>query len=211
MTMHYLRALELIRSNAATHLDLRGKNLMDEEAAELAEALTKNTSLQKLNLSTNGIGDAGAAAVARALRENHTLLWLELEFNNINAAGTSALADALTVNTTLTLLNLKRNPVDDVLLHTIENLLENNKLLRRHQEDTNRALSERLHELEEAFAPENWIGKIPEMKDAWEKVPDELKSKFDFAAAFQAAQLTTLKTTARAAPPLRKKWTSPKS
>ena len=89
------------------------KNIGDEEAIVIAEALKVNTKLTTLNISANNIGVAGAQALAEALKVNTTLTSLNMSMNNIGYAGAEALANALGKdgNRTLTTLNINYNNI----------------------------------------------------------------------------------------------------
>tara|TARA_B110000116_G_C16514986_1_gene437342 strand:- start:191 stop:478 length:288 start_codon:yes stop_codon:yes gene_type:complete len=62
--------LNRIRNNChfLTTLDLSNKNINDETAFLLADALKTNTRLKKLNLCNNPIGDNGRFALANAVK-----------------------------------------------------------------------------------------------------------------------------------------------
>jgi hypothetical protein len=85
-------------------LVLSSKDVDDDDARALSDALRVNTTLTRLVLSGNAIGPIGAASLAAALAVNSTLVELDLACNDVGDAGTTALADALKVNTTLTAL-----------------------------------------------------------------------------------------------------------
>lgn len=114
--------------------DLSAKNLGDEGAAYVVEALAFNTTclaanlsnngigrvgvaqlcevlptcrLETLVLSTNSVGDEGAELLAQKLSGNAHLLTLDLGSNGIGDAGAAALAEGLKLNTTLTKLDLR--------------------------------------------------------------------------------------------------------
>lgn len=79
----------------------------------LAEALSRNRTLEKLELNGNLLGPEALAALAESLKENRTLKYLSLEKNpltskgqNLNLAGMEAFGAMLKVNKALTGLNL---------------------------------------------------------------------------------------------------------
>jgi hypothetical protein len=70
--------LQRIRDNRITHLDLSRKELREEGASALAEALASNHSLTELHLSVNSLGDAGCRALTSVLVRNTSLHKLDL-------------------------------------------------------------------------------------------------------------------------------------
>ena len=89
---------EILKSNTSvTEVDLKGnKEIGDEGAKALAEALKVNATVKTLWLNDCGIGDDGAAALAEALRSNTTLAELHLEQgNDISKQGKQLLRDAV--------------------------------------------------------------------------------------------------------------------
>ena len=71
------------------------------DSCQLASALCRNDTLQRLQLTNNPIGVRGADAFAEMLRTNHTLVNLQLEGCNIYPNGACQLASALCKNDTL--------------------------------------------------------------------------------------------------------------
>ena len=63
--------------------------------AQLAEALTGDSSLTALDVGGNNIGPEGITALAGALRGNDALRTLELGYNPIREKGAQALADVV--------------------------------------------------------------------------------------------------------------------
>ena len=106
---------EILKSNTSvTKVNLYGnKEIGDEGAKALAEALKVNTTVKELFLQLCGIGDDGAAAFAEALRSNTSLTELHLGGCNIGDDGAAALAEALRSNTSVTRLNLQRNGIGE--------------------------------------------------------------------------------------------------
>ena len=89
---------EILKSNTSvTLVDLRvNKDIGDEGAKALAEALKVNKTVKTLWLYGCGIGDDGAAALAEALRSNTSLTYLRLEYNDdISEQGKQLLRDAV--------------------------------------------------------------------------------------------------------------------
>mgnify|MGYP006216105469 CR=1 FL=1 len=80
-----------------TKLDLGvNREIGDEGAKALAEALKVNATVETLWLANCGIGDDGAAALAEALRSNTSLTVLDLRPNDgIGEQGKQLLRDAV--------------------------------------------------------------------------------------------------------------------
>ena len=84
--------------------------LTDHDATVVAEILKSNTSVTYVRLERNKeIGDEGAKALAEALKVNATVEELSLWKCGIGDDGAAALAEALRANTSLTKLNLMCN------------------------------------------------------------------------------------------------------
>ncbi|KJE93094.1 hypothetical protein CAOG_003935 [Capsaspora owczarzaki ATCC 30864] len=112
-----------------SELDL-GKNQIGVAGAQsIAEALKVNTTLTTLYLDRNQIGDAGAEAIAEALKVNTTVNVLDLRLCHIGYAGVLALAEALKVNTTVTMLYLGKNAIGDAGAQAIAETLKVNTTL----------------------------------------------------------------------------------
>ncbi|KAJ8598966.1 hypothetical protein CTAYLR_010708, partial [Chrysophaeum taylorii] len=113
--MSWPRVLECLETNddELRELDLSCSGIGNDEAASLAAALVKNTSLQTLNLSGNRIGAEGAARLAEFLEKNTSLQTLDLRSNGIGAKGAARLAAALEKNTSLQALYLSGNEISD--------------------------------------------------------------------------------------------------
>ena len=88
---------EILKSNTSvTTVYLYGiKEIGDEGAKALAEALKVNATVEKLDLDGCGIGDDGAAAIAEALRSNTSLEQLWLRGKGIGEQGKQLLRDAV--------------------------------------------------------------------------------------------------------------------
>lgn len=171
--------------------------LDDTDVACLAEALKANTGLREIYLGKNNITDVGAAALAQAIAGNAALEKITLWHNPIGRAGCEALAEALRYNRTLTAILGLSNENNDLIKAALE------KWPRLKDRASARAEAEKA--LPRVFAAELWAGKLPEMRNTWEKVPDDLKNTFDFAAAYLAAQMATLAARKPVAPKLRRK------
>jgi len=123
---------EALKTNTTlTELDIRLNGIDDEGATAIAEALKTNTTLTILNISYNNIGDAGAQAIAKALKVNKTLTIIDIFGNNIGNIGAQALAEALKDNTTLTTLDIYDNESDNI---DVAKIIELTNLIRKNRE-----------------------------------------------------------------------------
>ena len=118
-----------LKQNIIIHLKINDGEIRYEEATLLANALEKNTTLERLDLYANNIGDEGAKALASALEKNTTLVLLELAKNNIGDEGAKALATALEKNRSLERLYLELNYIGDEGAKALATALEKNLLL----------------------------------------------------------------------------------
>ncbi|XP_004342468.2 hypothetical protein CAOG_08213 [Capsaspora owczarzaki ATCC 30864] len=125
MNQNQRQLYDRVKNKSGT-LFLSAKQIGDEEAKAIAEALKVNTTLTQLG---NQIGDVGAQAIAEALKVNKTLTLLYLNVNQIGDAGAQAIAEALQVNKTLTLLNLSANRLGDAGAQAIGEALKVNTTL----------------------------------------------------------------------------------
>lgn len=120
------------QSTALEDLDLSYNAIGFEGAADIAQALTKNSKLTHLNLCGNGIGSGGCRKIAEALKYNLSLRELTLTNNQIENAGAFSLAMALGKPTcTLSKLDWRDNPIADEGLVALERVPQ----LRKNQED----------------------------------------------------------------------------
>ncbi len=107
-------ALALIQNSTLTSLSLMyAYDLSERSIVVIAEALSKNDSLRRLDLSHTSMGDPGVIALAKALTQNTSLTSLDLTANLIGNEGAASLAQALTTNRTLLTLSLGQNTIDD--------------------------------------------------------------------------------------------------
>jgi Ran GTPase-activating protein (RanGAP) involved in mRNA processing and transport len=124
--MDYIKKIE---NNDITKLDLSWSGIDDNEAEEIAKALSNNTSLQELWLSINKIGDKGVEEIAKALYTNTSIQKLELSGNNIGDKGAEEIAKALSKNTSLQKLYLSFNNIGDKGAELIAKGLSKNTFL----------------------------------------------------------------------------------
>ncbi len=106
---HLLQALTTNTSIVCLWLNECGLQII---GLELAEMLTKNRTLQKLDLSHNAIGASGLAYIAKGLRHNTGLAKLSLQSCSLEMTEDNGplLEKMLTENKTLQELNLAKNP-----------------------------------------------------------------------------------------------------
>jgi len=114
-------------------LDLSRKGLDDEDGKSLANMLSKNQALQKLECEANNLGVKAAEAIGEALKTS-TLRCLNLESNNLTAGGSDQkgvikLADALRDNQTLRVLMLGKNSITQQAGEHFVRAIEANKTL----------------------------------------------------------------------------------
>lgn len=110
-------------------MDLTNKELDDDDAADIAGALTCDgrCEVESLNLSGNRFSDKGIAAIATRLLTNEWLKGLNLGGNPvIGAQGAITLSVALSFNTSLLLLNLGGCNMGDAEVSTLVSGLETN-------------------------------------------------------------------------------------
>ena len=106
-------AIEQIRANIVTEINLNSEEIGDEGAKAIALVLMVNTSLSTLYLYGNKIGDEGAKDIALALMVNTSLSDLYLNGNQIGNEGTKDIAQALMVNTSVSTLYLRYSKIGD--------------------------------------------------------------------------------------------------
>ena len=107
-------AAVIARQFSASEIYLGDKGLTAHDATVVAESLKSNTSVTAVNLHSNKeIGDEGAKALAEALKVNATVEKLHLEDCGIGDDGAAAIAEALRSNTSLTELNLRDNGIGE--------------------------------------------------------------------------------------------------
>ena len=110
-------------------VDLHGRNLGDEGAAYISEALAFNDTATCVDFGANGIGEVGIVAICEALKSNNSLEMLSLASNNLGDSATIVLADYLTRNTTITTLNLSSSGIGDDGASALAEMLKINTTL----------------------------------------------------------------------------------
>lgn len=89
-------------------VNLGGYKLGDEAAANLAASLRRNVSITDLDLSYNCLG---GGAIAFAIRDNRTIARLDLSGNYLGNGGAAAIAEGLRRNVSVRVLDLSRNQI----------------------------------------------------------------------------------------------------
>jgi len=117
-------------TKAVTKLNLKWKDIEDEDARAIGEALKINTTVTELDLCGNKIEDEGAKAIGNALKANTTLTRLDLYSNKIGDEGAKVIGEALKTNTTLTKLCLSQNKIGDEGAKVIAEALKVNTTLK---------------------------------------------------------------------------------
>ena len=124
----------LERNTSLLTLSLSRKNLEDVEGKRIAEMLSKNKKLRRLELEGNFFGPETASAFAEALKKNNTLRYLDLENNNLtdggkNIEGMKNLFLGLQSNTMLISLNLANNYLTPDVGSQIIDMFRTNKTI----------------------------------------------------------------------------------
>src|SRR5579883_1915550 len=112
---------------ALTTLRLGKNNIGDEGLIAISEAFPKSR-LLSLNVSASGITDKGVMALAEALKRESSIQKIDMSQNLISDTGANALIEVLEeYNHTLTDLVLNHTDISEALLKKINSLLETNK------------------------------------------------------------------------------------
>ena len=124
----------LERNTSLLTLSLSRKNLEDVEGKKIAEMVSKNKKLRRLELEGNFFGPETATAFADALKKNNTLRYLDLENNNLtdggkNIEGMKDLFLGLQSNTMLISLNLANNYLTPDVGSQIIDMFRTNKTI----------------------------------------------------------------------------------
>lgn len=101
-------------------------NLQPGEVELLAEALQKNTNLERLFLGATGLGVSGLEVLAPAIAKHRALVEVHLGGNNIEDEGVIHLLPQLSDHPTLKKLALNSNGITDVGVGAITRFLEIN-------------------------------------------------------------------------------------
>jgi Ran GTPase-activating protein (RanGAP) involved in mRNA processing and transport len=136
------RALKAIRENASS-LDLSNKNIGIKELTIIIDALSENTSVQKINLANNNIGDAGVKYLAEALKANKLITDINLWNNQITDQGAEIIIKLLMENQFINSINVGNNKINRSLELKIGNLAEINQILIKSESEETINLSNR--------------------------------------------------------------------
>ena len=137
------------RMKGESSMKLSFKNIGDEGAKAIGEALKSNKTLTNLDVRHNKIQSEGAKAIGRALKSNKTLTSLNLQSNEIEDEGMQAIGEALKSNRTLTSLVFGPREIGYAESRTREHLLDRNLNHAQSFEDSFRAGN--FDDLEEYF------------------------------------------------------------
>ena len=103
------RALQSMRMNTLTQLQLRKNNISEEAADDISAVLSNNTKLQVLNLSDNCLQAKGIAKIVKGLSFTKRLKQLGLNNSKATKEAADDIATVLLHNTSLQVLNLNAN------------------------------------------------------------------------------------------------------
>ena len=118
----------LSHNTTVEKLNIQMNNLNEKGGQILATGLSQNTTLKKLYVYENQLGDAGVEAITAALKRGSALDTLDISDNMCGEVG--ALADMLRTNNTLTELDISINPLSSRGVTSIAKALKLNKTLR---------------------------------------------------------------------------------
>jgi Ran GTPase-activating protein (RanGAP) involved in mRNA processing and transport len=122
-----LRAL--VVNTTLTSVNIGGIGILEENVPELAEVLRVNSTLTELHLANNSLCQE-AAVLAEAMTRNVTLKSINLHNCRIEINGMLGLARMLRTNTTLTCLGLSGNALSERSVTAIVDALSQNSSLR---------------------------------------------------------------------------------
>lgn len=117
--------------NAPKVLSLSGEGLDSRHLEQLANALTQNNTLNKLDLSNNWFYDEGAEIILKALKDNTTLKSLSLNNNFLVGDNVNSFIHLLHANHHLTDLSLTNNFIVQPNINVLLNSLKENKTLKK--------------------------------------------------------------------------------
>ncbi|MES2121680.1 MAG: hypothetical protein V4492_02750 [Chlamydiota bacterium] len=106
----YSEIAELISKNSTLmRLNISANQIPEQGAIAIGQSLLENSSLIHLNYFSNEVHDAAALIFAEVIRNNSTLQSLDLAFTGISDPNATQIAEALPFNTTLTRLCIGEN------------------------------------------------------------------------------------------------------
>ena len=115
---------ELLTTNTSiTKLDLGNNRITTEGIKALVEAIKSNNSITSLNLNSNSIDDEGAKSLAELIQTSATVVKINLAGNKITAKGAKYLAEAIKANphTKLAILNLSHCSIGEDIYNKYNN------------------------------------------------------------------------------------------
>jgi hypothetical protein len=135
---------EAIINKECTELWLNRNSITSVGVSIIAEALNRNTTLEKLVLSDNNVGDMGIHFLTNVLSLNNCSLWqLYLGSTGISDVGVEHLANMLKSNSILSHLFLNRNHISNQGIEVLTSILiHHNNTLQRIDLDENKLVSD---------------------------------------------------------------------
>ena len=112
-------------------LNIHRCNITATGTTAIANSLLHYTSLEVLDMSYNAIGKDGATAIAQVITNNKTLKKLNIHRCNITATGTTAIANSLLHNTSLEVLDISYNDIDECGATAIARAIIKSKTLKK--------------------------------------------------------------------------------
>ncbi|MES2121681.1 MAG: hypothetical protein V4492_02755 [Chlamydiota bacterium] len=124
-----LQFAQVLRTNSSlTSLDLGHNGIQPNATSAIAQALIANSSLQTLRMFKNCTGEA-YPDVAELVSKNSTLTQLDIADNAIPAQGMASIGQALLTNTTLTGLTCMANDARDDVPQVFADVIRSNPTL----------------------------------------------------------------------------------
>lgn len=112
------------KNSTIDRLDVSWNNICDDGVASLSFSLAgRNSTLTFLNISSNNFGASGAASLAKCLFANYGMKHIELKHNAICDYGATELASAIRANSTLEKLNISDTDIGDAGADAIGKIL----------------------------------------------------------------------------------------
>eukprot|EP00729_Bicosta_minor_P004981 gene4981-34138_t len=121
--------IALTKNTTIKRLDMSGNQLGEAGAKTIGKALSKNATLEFVFLSNNDFGQVGGKAIGAGMAKNTSVVSLDLNENGFGEKGGVAVGKALARNTTLRVLQLSTNGLGDASLNAIAEGLSENMVL----------------------------------------------------------------------------------
>lgn len=124
--------VEMLSTNfALTELKLNGNGeIGDSGMGYIAEGMSANTGVLRLNLDTCGIGEVGCKFLGRTLIDNKTLNHLVLRDNEIGNIGVGYIADGMSANSGVSRLSLEACGIGEQGGKSLGRMLSKNRTLK---------------------------------------------------------------------------------